>query len=148
MRFPPPLLYALGFLVGLLLSRAVPLAFPWSAARWIPPVSLLIIVHGVGLSLLGILTFHRANTAVLPHRPARVLVTHGVYSRTRNPIYVGLTVAYLGGVLWTGSVGALLMLPLVLLLLIRLVITPEERHLTARFPAEYAAYCAEVGRWL
>jgi protein-S-isoprenylcysteine O-methyltransferase Ste14 len=85
---------------------------------------------------------------VYPNQPARALVTHGVYAHSRNPMYVGLTIAYLGGVLATGSVWALLLLPVALFALLRLVIRREERHLSERFPTEYAAYCAEVRRWL
>jgi protein-S-isoprenylcysteine O-methyltransferase Ste14 len=146
--FPPPLLFVAGFGVGLLLSRLVPLAFPWSAARWTPPVALLLIVLGLGVMLLGMLTFRRAKTAVYPNQPARTVVTHGVYARTRNPMYVGLTVAYVGGVIATRSVWALLVLPIVLVVLVRQVVRREERYLLAAFPAEYEAYCEEVGRWL
>lgn len=146
--FPPPFLFVGGFGVGLLLSRIVPLAFPWAGARWIPFVALLLIAHGLGLGAIGLLTFVRARTAVYPNQPARTLVTHGIFARTRNPMYVGITLVYLGGVIALGAVWSLICLPVVLVLLTRLVIAREERYLHAAFPDEYAAYCAEVGRWL
>jgi protein-S-isoprenylcysteine O-methyltransferase Ste14 len=51
-------------------------------------------------------------------------------------------------VLLLRSVWAVVFLPVVLGLLVRFVIRREERHLTQRFPEEYAAYCARVPRWL
>lgn len=147
-RFPPPLLFGAGLLLGALLSRLQPVALPWVRTAWIAPVALVLCVLGVGLAVIGVLTFRRADTAVYPNQPARTLVTHGVYAYTRNPMYVGMTVAYLGLALATGSVWPLLLLPAVLALLVRFVIQREERHLMAKFPAEYGAYCADVGRWL
>lgn len=113
-----------------------------------PPVALLLVVHGLGLMAIGIITFHRAKVAVYPNQPARALVTHGIYAHTRNPMYVGLTIAYVGGVLATESMWALLLLPIALMTLYQLVIRREEHHLRERFPQEYAEYCAEVRRWL
>ncbi len=146
--FPPPLLFVAAFGVGLLLSWSMPVAFPWAPARWTAPVALLLVVHGVGLALVGVLTFRRARTAIYPNRPASTLVTHGIFARTRNPMYTGMIIAYLGGVIGTGSVWALLMLPAVLAVMMRFVISREERYLRAAFPVEYPAYCERVGRWL
>src|ERR1700687_5122218 len=98
-RFPPPFLFVIGFLVGWVLDRywhALPLSrfagsalepFGWSALA-------------VGLILIGwgMVTFRRAKTAIHPHHSASQLVTHGPYRFTGNPMYTGLTIAYLGGV--------------------------------------------------
>ena len=102
---------------------------------------------GIAVVFTGILTFRRARTAVYPNRPASRIVQHGIYARTRNPMYVGLTLLYVGMTLAFVSTGAVLLLPLVLLALRRYVIAREERYLQAAFPDEYAAYCARVGRW-
>lgn len=114
---------------------------------WIEELGLLLVVLGFGLVLIGVVTFRRARVSVHPNRPARSVVTYGVYAYTRNPMYTGLTVAYLGGVCLTASVWALVLLPLVLWLLLVLVIRKEEAHLHERFPAEYGAYCQRVRRW-
>ena len=93
-------------------------------ARWVVFAGLTLVVFGVGIGLTGILTFRKFRTAVLPHRPASVLVDTGIYAFTRNPMYTGLT------------------------LLITQVIRREERYLGVRFPEAYAEYCARVGRWI
>ncbi len=79
---------------------------------------------GLALVLTHMLTCRRQRTTMYPNRPTRQLVTAGIYARTRHPMYLGLTTAYLGGVLASEVLGALLILPLVLSLIITLVIAP------------------------
>ena len=147
-RIPPPILFAAGFVLGVLMSRRWPVNAPWGHVAWVRNAGLPLVGCGLVLVATGIITFRRARTSVLPHHPARVLVTSGIYRFTRNPIYVGMTIAYLGGVLATGAMWALVLLPLVLLLLFALVIRAEERYLRERFPVEYADYWRRVRRWI
>lgn len=109
---------------------------------------LVLVLSGLALVYAGIVTFRRFRTAVYPNRPAKLVVDSGPFAYTRNPMYVGMTVFYAGMVLLLRSVWAVVFLPVVLGLLVRFVIRREERHLTQRFPEEYAAYCARVPRWL
>ena len=146
--FPPPLLFVGGISGGILLDLMLPLPAVIPDARWVVFAGLTLVVFGVGIGLTGILTFRKFRTAVLPHRPASVLVDTGIYAFTRNPMYTGLTIAYLGGVLLTGVLWVLILLPVVLTLLITQVIRREERYLGVRFPEAYAEYCARVGRWI
>jgi len=85
---------------------------------------------------------------VIPMSPARAIVVTGPYRFTRNPMYVGLTVAYVGIALLVNMAWPLLTLPAVLIALRLFVIAREERHLRQAFPEAYAAYCARVRRWL
>lgn len=94
--------------------------------------------------------FGHAGTTVSPHQPqdASVLVTDGIYAWTRNPMYLGLSVALAG---WAVSLGALSAFagPLLFVpLIVRVQIVPEEHALRQRFGREYADYCARVNRWL
>ena len=93
-RFPPPLLFVIGFLTGWVLDRywhALPLSrFAGSALE---PLGLAALVLGVVLAGWGVITFRRAKTAINPHHSASQLVTHGPYRFTRNPMYTGLTIA-------------------------------------------------------
>jgi protein-S-isoprenylcysteine O-methyltransferase Ste14 len=146
--FPPPFLFVLGFSAGGALSRLWPIAAPWGSAPWIEGVGLALIVLGLTAMFTGIVTFRLAHVTVMPNRPAAQLVTRGIYAYTRNPMYVGLTALYLGGVIVTSYVWALFILPLVLVVLYQRVIRREERYLSGRFPVEYAAYRAEVRRWV
>jgi protein-S-isoprenylcysteine O-methyltransferase Ste14 len=147
-KFPPPLLFVAGLGAGVLLDRLLPSPSAIPASSLFEVAGIVLGVVGLAVVYTGILTFRRARTAVYPNRPAKLVVDHGVFAYSRNPMYVGMTIFYLGGVLLLHSLGALLLLPMVLLLLQALVIAREERHLRATFPAEYHAYCARVRRWL
>ena len=122
------------------------IAFPADELRILSHATLGLM--GLALVYTGIITFRKFRTAIYPNRPAKLVVDHGIYAYTRNPMYVGMTVFYLGGVLVLHSLGAMALLPMVLLVLHSQVIVREERHLLERFPAEYADYCARVRRWL
>jgi protein-S-isoprenylcysteine O-methyltransferase Ste14 len=103
---------------------------------------------GLATTLWGIATFANARTAIIPNQPASRLVSSGPYRYTRNPMYLGLSVAYLGGTLIVNSVWPLVVFPIVLGMLHSFVIAREERYLAAAFGAEYDAYRQRVRRWL
>jgi protein-S-isoprenylcysteine O-methyltransferase Ste14 len=148
-RVPPPLIFVVGFLVAWVLDRfwrAIPLLSASSAA--LGPIGFVLLVGGVALSAWAMLTFRRAHTAIIPIRPARRVVSHGPYRFTRNPMYVGLTIAYIGIAVLYNSAWPLILLPLVLIVLVRTVIEREEAYLRVAFGTEYIAYQSRVRRWL
>ena len=103
---------------------------------------------GVILSASGMATFRRAKTAIHPGHSASRLVVHGPYRFTRNPMYTGLTLQYLGGAALLDSAWPIIVLPIVLVVLFKTVIPREERYLTDAFGVEYTQYVASVRRWL
>ena len=147
-RFPPPFLFAGGWLAGWLLDRSYPLPLLADAPAELGSAALLLCVAGVALVAWGMLTFLGARTSVIPDRPARRLVASGPYRFTRNPMYVGLTTLYVGLTLLARSWWPLVFLPVVMALLGALVIRREERYLASAFGAEYEAYRRRVRRWL
>lgn len=149
--FPPPFIFVGGLLAAWLLGwrvYSIPL-FPGS----IPPITYrmlgyVLILIGVLFAAWGMMTFARAHTAIIPHKPASSLVDTGPYRFTRNPMYTGMTIAYLGVAVHMNSAWAILFLPVVLFLLYRFVIRREERYLSEAFGETYAAYRARVKRWV
>ncbi|MGI8724247.1 MAG: methyltransferase family protein [Methyloceanibacter sp.] len=145
----PPLLFLAALGLGCLLSLAVPigpaLASPNGATL---AAGLGLIVGGLVLAVLSAQRFQRAGTSVVPDWPATALVTTGLYARSRNPIYVGLILVYVGLSIALTSVWALLLLVPVLLILQQGVVLREEAYLERKFGEAYAAYKARVPRWL
>lgn len=145
-RFPPPLIYVAGFLVGV----ALELAFPVGGL----PVPIAVAAGVIGLGLwLGLdgsamRRFQRAGTSMVPMRPSTTLVISGPYRFTRNPMYLGMGSLYLGLALALGVIWAVAVLPLVLLAVDRLVIAREESYLERQFGDEYRAYKRHVRRWI
>lgn len=105
---------------------------------------------GMGVILAGVSAFRRHGTTVDPLHPdaASRVVRTGIYRRTRNPMYLGFTVALLGWAVGLGHPLALIVLPAFPLYLTRFQIRPEERALGAKFGEAYAAYLQDVPRWL
>jgi protein-S-isoprenylcysteine O-methyltransferase Ste14 len=79
---------------------------------------------------------------------APTLVCEGFYAHSRNPMYVGDFLLFLGLAMIYHSAGVyLVVLPIVATALLAIV-TAEERYLAARFGAAYTAYCQRVNRFI
>lgn len=145
---PPPLIY-LGFLLagwGLGRLAGLPSFGGDAVARMV--VAGLLIGVGLALELWAIGAFRRRRTAVQPWKPSTALVAEGPYRFSRNPIYLGFAVTYLGLALALNSWLALALLVPCLLVVDRGVIAREERYLSAKFGASYDAYRGRVRRWI
>jgi protein-S-isoprenylcysteine O-methyltransferase Ste14 len=147
-RIPPPLLYVAALLLAHYLDRSWPLATvpQWiTGGRWL---GFVLILAGIVHAASAIALFVRSRTTVIPHHRSSTLVTRGAYRWTRNPMYVGLTLAYLGVAVLLGSVWALPLLVVPLYVMHLHVIPMEERQLLAAFGPAYEQYKARVRRWL
>jgi protein-S-isoprenylcysteine O-methyltransferase Ste14 len=146
---PPPLVFAAGWLVAWLLHQRLPFEIAGAGAS-MPQQAIGTGLLAVGLTLMIWVPalFVRNRTPIVPMRGARVLVTSGPFRYTRNPMYLGMTAAYVGLAILVNQAWPLLILPGVLVLLLLIVIRREERHLHAVFPDGYAVYCRRVRRWL
>ena len=92
--------------------------------------------------------FRRLGTPPEPWKPTTALATGGLYRLSRNPIYVGFAVTYLGFAVAMDSPVALALLIPCLIVVDRFVIAREERYLEGRFGDAFRAYRNEVRRWL
>jgi protein-S-isoprenylcysteine O-methyltransferase Ste14 len=147
--FPPPFIFVAGFVTGLLLQRVWPLPLvPGGRASLLLPLAWTMVALGLGLTAWALTLFWRARTSVMPNQPASILVLAGPYRFSRNPMYAGLIVTYLGLALWRDALWPVVLLPLVLFLLWWAVIRKEELHLAEAFGRDYAEYCRRVRRWI
>ena len=81
-------------------------------------------------------------------KPTTALVTAGPFGSSRNPIYVALTLLYLGVAFLVNALWILLLVVPVLLVIRYGVIAREEAYLTRKFGDVYHQYTAQVRRWL
>jgi protein-S-isoprenylcysteine O-methyltransferase Ste14 len=139
----PPIIYATVVVVALVCQAVVPVTLA-AAVTW-PGFALL--CGGLALDVWAMWTMYRARTNILPHRAAGTLVTHGPFAWTRNPIYVGNTVAVAGlgmalqnGWLLVAAVAAALFTH-------KLAVVREEAHLRAKFGSAWDDYASRVRRW-
>ncbi len=143
---PPPVYYIAAFAMGYVLNRVLPWEIDGRPVTTV--VGALVVIAGLGLAWSAIFGVIRHRTTIVPHHPVSALVTTGMYRISRNPMYTGLAIAYLGGTLLLDSWWPLIPLPLALVAVRLVVIRPEERYLAQRFGAEYTEYRARVRRWL
>lgn len=142
---PPPLIYGIPLLAGLLLNHWLP--WPLIAERATVPAGLALVALGF-VAIPAILTFRKARTHPEPWKPTKALVTVGPYRFSRNPMYVGFTLCYLGIATWQNSCWPMAALPVVLAVMQVGVIHREERYLEGLFGDDYRSYRARVRRWL
>jgi len=76
------------------------------------------------------------------------LVQSGIFSRTRNPIYLGDLLILAGITLYLDAVLALVLVPVLARVLERRFILPEEDRLRRKFRADFARYCQKTRRWI
>jgi protein-S-isoprenylcysteine O-methyltransferase Ste14 len=143
---PAPLIFAAVLLAGVLLSLAVPVPFLPRPLTLIVGAVCAVLPFLLGFAALG--AMRRARTSVLPQRPTTALVTSGAFRLSRNPMYLGMAVTYIGLALLFNSLWAIVLLPLALVLVHFTVITREERYLERTFGEDYRAYKARVRRWI
>lgn len=145
LRVPPPLIAGASAFLQWLLTRDP--QRPTKARR---ASAVALVVTGATIGARGLRQFQQARTTFHPHHPesSTTLVTTGVYSRTRNPMYLGMAVGLLGIAVFRGQVTALLPILAYAGYLQRFQIRPEERALSALFGEDYEAYTQRVRRWI
>jgi len=145
---PPPLLtLALAIAMGAWSWFDPPSLIPWPVRA--AAAAILFVFAGV-FAPRAIRTFLGVGTTVDPHHPdqASILVTTGVYARTRNPMYLSLALVLTSWAVWLGHWAPFLGPIGFVLYITRFQIQPEERALSARFGDDYARYRSRVRRWL
>ena len=148
MRVPVPWVFVLTYLVGVGIEYAIPLHEDAVAPRGVTLAGVVLLAIGAAIAGWGLVTFRRARTTTVPGRTSSRLVTWGPYRYTRNPMYVGLTLAYLGEAAILRQLWPALLVSLVLAYVNWVVIPVEEGKLKEVFGDEYARYQAKVRRWI
>jgi protein-S-isoprenylcysteine O-methyltransferase Ste14 len=114
------------------------------AVRWL---GVALYAGGGVLRLWPVFILGRRFSGLVAIQPGHALVTDGLYSRIRNPSYLGLLVLALGWALaFRSGVGVLLAVLNIPPLVARM--NSEERLLHAQFGQEYEAYRARTWRLL
>jgi protein-S-isoprenylcysteine O-methyltransferase Ste14 len=114
------------------------------AVRWL---GVALYAVGGALRLWPVFVLGRRFSGLVAIQPNHALVTDGLYSRIRNPSYLGLLILSLGWALAFRSGAGVLLAALNIPPLIARM-NSEERLLRAQFGQEYEAYRARTWRLL
>ena len=145
---PPPLLYVLIFIAAVFLQKRIPITdklFHLSAIKVMGAILLIVALYFSVRSLRQF--FLTKNTLVLIKR-ASSLQTTGIYGMTRNPMYVGLAIVYLGITCFIGNWWNIILFPVLFIIVQEYIIKREEKYLELEFGQEYSNYKRTVRRWL
>ena len=145
---PPPIVVVIvGVVMWAVDQKLEPGKF--ESALLAPSAGILLMV-GLLLMFTAVASFVTAKTTINPLRPSRAssLITTGIFSISRNPIYVGDLLLLAALAVWLGNVVNVVFLVLFVWYINRFQIIPEERALTSLFGERYVAYCSKVRRWL
>ncbi|MFP7673540.1 methyltransferase family protein [Marivita sp. S0852] len=108
----------------------------------------LLVGGGLVLFALAAFEFRRHRTTIIPHQEASHLITSGVFSRTRNPIYLADSLILAGMILYWDAVLSLPLIPIFVWWIERHFIIAEEKRLRRNFRADFARYEKQTRRWL
>lgn len=114
---------------------------------WLDLLGALVVVMGLGIRAMVVSLAYIRRGGLNKRVYAEGLVTEGLFSCSRNPIYVGNLLMMLGYLLVHNSPWAYLLGGGFILLSYRAIVAAEEHYLSRTFGAAYQAYCRDVPRW-
>jgi len=147
MHVPVPWVFVLTYLLGVVMERVRHTTISPRAADVSTVAGGILFATGAVIAGWGLVLFRKANTTTVPGKSSVKLVTWGPYRFTRNPMYVGLVLAYLGEAALLKQIWPVLILPFTVAYLNWTVIPVEEAKLEEVFPDEYELYRLRVRRW-
>jgi|TARA_B110000914_G_scaffold204957_1_gene199771 protein-S-isoprenylcysteine O-methyltransferase Ste14 len=148
-KIPPPLVALIAMLLTFLSRDYLDIFYLHPHLQ--RTLFLLFLVIGVSVIFLATRQFKISKTTVNPLKPetASSLVTSGIFSRTRNPMYLGLTSLLISFSIYFSSVfGIIIYLPLFISYITIFQIIPEEDAMNKLFSNDYKSYCLKVRRWI
>lgn len=108
------------------------------------------VLIGGGLILIGLaaMEFRKQKTTIVPHLMPERIIQSGIFSKTRNPIYMGDALILAGLCLRWDAILALVLVPVFVWIIEKRFVIPEENRMRRQFKAEYARYEQKVRRWV
>lgn len=141
-NIPIPEAHLLSLLLGIILQKLFPkVIFRQQLSGHL--IGWLLIILGLGISFWAVFEAGKLDLS----SPQR-LITSGPYGYSRNPMYVGWTLIYLGFGLVVNSIWLILLFPIMVTYHHFTVIQKEERDLEQKFGTKYKEYRNQVRRYL
>lgn len=145
---PPPLLYVATFLLAVLIQKFLPLGIDFFHSTTSKIIGSVIILVGLFFNFPALRQFFNTKNTLVTIKPANSLQTTGIYSVSRNPMYISLMLFYIGLSFIIGNWWNFILLPFLFILIQEYVIKREERYLDRRFGQQYLDYKSKIRRWL
>lgn len=142
------IVFGIPFLAAIALYLIKPLELPDTFLTLaVIPGGVVLVIVGLVLIVLARREFAQHGQPSDPGRPTTQFVTTGIFSISRNPLYLGGICILLGIALVLGLPWVLAFLLPTLVAGHYILIVPEERYLAGKFGEEYTMYAISVHRW-
>ncbi len=145
---PPPLFYVVTFIIAIIIQKKIPIVNSLFQLEWLKISGIVFLVIALFFLIKSLRQFFQTKNTLILIKPATSLQTNGIYGITRNPMYVGLAIVYVGLSCLTGNWWNFILFPLLVLIVQEYIIKSEERYLEREFGQKYADYKSKVSRWL
>ncbi|MCF8298797.1 MAG: isoprenylcysteine carboxylmethyltransferase family protein [Saprospiraceae bacterium] len=141
----PPTLIAYCLVVMILFYFFIPqfnfIVFPYNLAG--------LIISFLGFIIMGkARDLFRKHETTLKIKTSSQLIIEGVFTKTRNPMYLGMTILILGFSICSTNLLSLILPLLFMIFVSQIFISKEEKLMADTFGDEYLEYKKKVRRWI
>ena len=145
-KFPPPLIFLFFLLVAYGLQHFWPIGI--GGLSGLKYIGGGVVMLGIGIIIFVAQSFKRAETNIEPWKPTTKIISTGIYTYSRNPIYTGFCLISIGIGIFLNSFWILISFVPSAILVYYVAIRKEEIYLEKKFGEEYIFYKSKVRRWL
>ena len=145
-KIPPPFIAAANIFLFYLSTLLIP-AFKFSGQTIL---GILIGLEGMIIIFVSINLFRKNQTTINPFQAhlTTTLITSGIYSFTRNPMYLGLSSIQVAFGIYLGAYVSIFLIPAFIIYITNKQIIYEEKVLKKKFGDQYIKYLKSVRRWI
>lgn len=142
-------IFGIPFFIALVLNFVYPLSLGVNFSSYLLNITgISLMLSGLYIIALARKQFSKHNQPTDPGQPTSQLITTGVFSISRNPLYLGGNFFIAGFAMLCTLFWVLVFMPASLVACHYLLIVPEERYLAEKFGTLYLDYTATVNRWI
>ena len=145
-KIPPPIVTAtFGLIIYFSKSSSPVYSFENSNM-----ISVIFLLFGLGIFSAAVQSFKKHKTTINPLSPdkASSLVNSGIFSYSRNPMYLGMLLILLAVSFKFNILGGLFISFLFKIYITRFQIIPEEKAMAKLFGEEFITYKNQTRRWI
>ena len=145
-KIPPPIVTATFGLI-IYFSKSFSPVYSFDNSNMI---SVIFLLFGLGIFSAAVQSFKKHKTTINPLSPdkASSLVNSGIFSYSRNPMYLGMLLILLSVSFKFNISGGLFISFLFKIYITRFQIIPEEKAMAKLFGEEFITYKNQTRRWI
>lgn len=144
-KLPPFYFFIFILITGIssfFLRQQTIIVYPYNLSGLLP------LIAGIILNLVADKQFKEFSTTVKPFEKPSALIDKGIYSISRNPMYIGMFLIISGIALTLSSLISLVLPVIFIFLMKKIFIDAEEKSLIETFGEKYKDYCSKTRRFI